>query len=210
MKIQIPGQVSGEINKDDYNFLQKIAASDFIGLIGGDWLKLWRWQNLTKIAEKVRKTCEERNLNPQQVAPKFIKEFFENASLEENDDIQTMWANLLVSQTANNNVNIYYLSILKELEPNEARLLNALYSQSNNNTDTVFDFTLVLNAFSIGEVDLKVMIHKLYSFNILRPPLMQGIGFGSDKGMFAPALETISSFRFSDMGLDFCKKCSGN
>lgn len=211
MKIQLPELGGIEIDKDDYNFLQKISSSDFIGLIGGDWIKFWRWQNLTKIAEKVRKISEERNLNPQKVAPKFVKVFFENASLEENDDVQRMWANLLVEQTTNGGVNIYYLNILKELEPTEARLLDFLYKQSNNSSSTNFSFDLIMQGSkNITENELRVTIHKLYSFNILRPPITRGVSFGSNQNgkSFAPALETTDTFRFTEMGLDFCSKCS--
>ena len=70
VKIKIPGQIEAEINEADYSFLQKIADSKFVGLVGGDWIQLWRWNNLTKIAEKVRKRCDELHLNPQLVAPR--------------------------------------------------------------------------------------------------------------------------------------------
>lgn len=210
VKIKIPGQIEVEINEADYSFLQKIANSNFAGLVGGDWIQLWRWNNLTKIAEKVRKKCEELGLDPKLVAPKFIKEFFESSSLEEDDDIQDMWANLLLNQSIGQDVNIHYLNVLKSLEPKEGRLLNALFNQSNNSTDTEFSFANVLNAFSESdELGLRVMLHKLYGFNILRPPLMRGIGMGGPSGVFAPAVETTDSFRFSEMGLDFCKKCTG-
>lgn len=210
VKIKIPGQIEAEINEADYSFLQKIADSKFIGLVGGDWIQLWRWNNLTKIAEKVRKRCEDLHLNPQLVAPKFIKEFFESASLEEDGDIQEMWANLLLNKSVGQGVNIHYLNMLKSLEPREGRLLSALFAQSNNSTDTEFIFNNLLNAFSeYDEIGLRVMVYKLYGFNIFRPPLMRGIGMGGPNGVFAPAVETTDSFRFSEMGLDFCKKCTG-
>jgi Abortive infection alpha len=210
VKITIPGQIEAEINEADYGFLQKIANSNFVGLIGGDWIQLWRWNNLTKIAEKVRKKCEELRLDPQLVAPKFIKEFFESASLEEDDAIQEMWANLLVNKSVGQDVNIHYLNVLKSLEPKEGRLLNALFQQSNGSNDTEFVFTSILGVFfEYDDTSLRVMIHKLYGFNILRPPLMRGIGMGGPNGIYAPAVETTDLFRFSEMGLDFCKKCTG-
>ncbi len=211
MKLPIPGQSNLEINKDDYEFLQKIVDSDFVGLIGGSQVRYWQWNNLTKIAEKVRQRSKELNLNPQKIAPKFVKEFFDNASLEENDDMQDMWTNLLLNQATDKSVNVYYISILNKLDPAEARLLSVLYSQSNSTTNTTFLFASVLKAFpNINSLDLKIMIYKLYSFNILRPPLMEGIGAADANGdIYRPPLETTDSFRFSDMGLDFCKKCDG-
>jgi hypothetical protein len=208
MKLQLPGGGGVEIDKEDYGFLQKIVNSDFVGLIGVDWIRHWRWSNLVKIAGKVRKRAEEQNFDPKKVAPKFIREFFENASLEENDDMQTMWANLLVNQVKDGDVNIHYLNILKELEPTEARLLDSLYGQSLNSINTEFEFEPIQQAFGMEEVNLKVLIYKLYSFNILRPPLMSNVGFEAGGITYAPALETIKKFRFTEMGLDFCKKCN--
>jgi hypothetical protein len=206
MKLKLPF-LEGEINKDDYVFLQKISSSDFVGLIGGDWIKHWRWNNLLKIANKVRTKCEERGLNPSAVAPKFLSQFFEASSLEENETLQEMWANLLINRSVDPKTNNYYITILENLEPQEAELINLLFGQSNNDVSTTFDFDKVLNANTgtITKEQLAVMVQKLYSFNILRPPITQGI----QMGLYPPALETIEAFRFSEMGIDFCKNCTG-
>jgi hypothetical protein len=207
MKLKLPQvQVEGEINKDDYDFLQKISSSDLVGLIGGDWIKLWRWNNLVRIAGKIRSKCDELKLDPQIVAPKFLSQFFEASSLEENETLQEMWAKLLLNRSIDPKTNSYYITILKNLEPHEAELVNLLFSQSNSSTTTTFDFDKVL---SVGggrftREELAVMVQKLYSFNILRPPAGQGIQFGN----YPAAMETIDAFRFSEMGIDFCKKCT--
>jgi Abortive infection alpha len=204
MKLKLP-QVEGEINKDDYDFLQKISSSDLVGLLGGDWIKYWRWNNLSKIASKVRAKSEELSLNVNKVAPKFLSDFFEASSLEEDDSIQAMWANLLLNKSVDQTTNGYYITVLRNLEPVEAELINLLYSQSSNSIDTNFDFELVLKSSArIDRNQLSVMIHKLYSFNILRPPINRGIQMGS----FPPAVETIEAFRLTEMGIDFCKKCN--
>jgi hypothetical protein len=204
MKLSIPGQVEVEIDNADYSVLQKIANSDFVGLIGADWLKLWRWNNLTKIAEKVRKKCEKSDLDPKQVAPKFINQFFESASLEEDETIQEMWANLLLNKSINNKINTFYIQILKELEPQEAEILNGLFKVYNGNTNSTFVFDKVMQVFNINKIELEVMVQKLYGFNIFRPPLMSGIMVSK----YPIAVETMDNFRFSEMGVDFLKKCN--
>lgn len=204
MKLKVPG-FEGEINKDDYDFLQSISSSDLIGLIGGDWIKMWRWNNLANIARIFREKCEKMNIDPRKVSPKFLSEFFESSSLEDDESLQDMWANLLLSRSSNPATNVYYIMILKNLEPLEAQLINMLFGQSNDSHETQFDFHGVIAASqgTITENQLAVLIQKLYSFNILRPPLSKGIAMGP----YAPALETIMSFRFSEMGIDFCKSC---
>lgn len=205
MKLKTPA-IEGEINKEDYDFLQKFAGSDLLGLLGGDWIKLWRWNNLINIAGRVRRKCEESNLDPNRVSPKFLSQFFEESSLEENEILQEMWANLLVNRSVNPSTNNYYITILKNLEPVEASMINLLFSQSNESYETSYDFNKVLvgSRESITKEQLAVLIQKLYSFNILRPPIIQGISMGP----YPPALETIEVFRFSEMGIDFCKACT--
>ena len=76
MKLTIPG-FSVEINEKDYEALEKVANSDLIGLIGGDWLKYWRWNNLLKIANKFRLKCEAEGFTPKGLhlnfCPNFLK-----------------------------------------------------------------------------------------------------------------------------------------
>jgi|GEM_PF-5624318 len=205
MKLKLP-EIEGEINKEDYDFLQKISSSDLVGLIGGDWIKEWRWNNLVKIAERVRRKCDQKGLNPKQVSPKFLSQFFESSSLEENETLQEMWANLLINRSIDSKTNSYYISILQNLEPTEAELINMLFGQSDNSHETSFDFDKVLTASqgSVTREQLAVMIQKLYSFNILRPPINEGVFMGP----YPAALETIQAFRFSEMGIDFCKICN--
>lgn len=205
MKLKLP-LVEGEINRDDYEFLQKISSSDLVGLLGGDWIKEWRWKNLVKIAERVRKKSEELGIKPAQIAPKFLSQFFEVASLEEDETIQDMWANLLLNRSADSSTNSYYITILKNLDPIEAELIKMLYEQSGESSNTNFDFHKVLSA-SQGKLkkgQLAILVQKLYSFNILRPPTAQSIMVGP----YPAALETINAFKFSEMGIDFCRVCT--
>lgn len=126
MKFEIMGQ-SAEINESDYIALQKVANSDLVGLIGGDWLKYWRWNNLVKIAEKFRRTCEQKGFEPQAVSPKFLSHFFESSSLEEEEDMQNLWAKLLVSESeSRGSVSLRTLQILKFMTAQDAKIFQNL------------------------------------------------------------------------------------
>ncbi len=205
MKLKIPG-FELEIDKDDKEFLSKISKSDIVGLLGGDWIHYWRWSNLLKIVKKVKQKSKEYNLDPQQIAPKFLQEFFQQASLEEDEGMQEMWAHLLLNKSSGKDVNIFYINMLKEIEPYEAQMLNALFGQSQQSIETIFDKNALMKAFGvIDSTQLDITIHKFYGFNLLRPRSPSGISMGSE----SPMLDTINAFRFSEMGLDFCKKCNG-
>ena len=127
MKLTIPG-FSVEINEKDYEALEKVANSDLIGLIGGDWLKYWRWNNLLKIVNKFRLKCEAEGFTPRRVAPKFLYQFFEVASQEDDEILQELWANLLYSESKNSgSISLKSMQILKYMTGEDAKLLNKMF-----------------------------------------------------------------------------------
>jgi len=205
MKIKIPGHEI-EIDEADKEYLSKISKSNLLGLLGGDWIKYWRWVNLQKILQKVKKKSDELSLDLVQVPEKFLQEFFEQSSLEKDETLQEMWTNLLLNKCTGKMVNIFYLNILKEMEPNEAIILNLLFKQSNKNDEVEFDGEKVISVSSnVAEVEFDTIIEKFYSFRLLKPGKLQSIRMGGG----SPSLDTTKTFSFTKLGLDFCQKSSG-
>lgn len=66
------------------------------------------------------------------LAPKYLLPAVQNAVLEDDDYLQTQWIYLIANAAAGETVNPHlatFIGILKQLTPNEARLLNHLYSR---------------------------------------------------------------------------------
>lgn len=128
-----------EMNKDDYNLLNKIVSCDFVGLIGGDWIAYWRWKNLVKIAGKVRQVCDEQKLIPKHVSPKFVRHFFEHASLEEDDALQDIWAKILAGEIKQpKSFSLRTLEAVKNMSLEEARLFEGVSKYFVVSEDSVF------------------------------------------------------------------------
>lgn len=194
-----------EITEADEKFMQKVSSHNFFGIFG-DQIAKWRWQNAIRIVGKASAIATKNNIELNIIPSKFLQQVIDASSLDEDDNLQNMWANLLVNKSCGVGVNILYVDILKSLEPIEAELIQELYLQSNDSIDEMFNFSKILVAkTAFTDINLRVVVHKLYGFNILRPPLMKGISVGR----FSPALETTDEFHFSELGLDFCKKCNG-
>lgn len=202
MKLKVPGHKI-EIDESDKVFLSKFASSDLLGLLGGDWIKLWRWNNLLRISKRIKSICEKNKLDPKEVAPKFLQQFFEQASLEEEETLQEMWANLLLNESLKRDTNIFYINILKELEYNEAELLRFLFKNFAGDKEITFDGNKILkNIPKISENKFDIIIEKLYSFKLLKPIKMTGISAGGGN----PSLDTTRAFNFTTMGINFCEK----
>jgi hypothetical protein len=63
-----------------------------------DRLKYVRWQRQIRLLERMKKIIRDKNLSVDiiSVPPKIALPIIENASLEEDDYLQDMWANLFV------------------------------------------------------------------------------------------------------------------
>lgn len=101
-----------------------------LGLYFADGLKLRRAKNIAVIFEKIKKECEEKNIPIKQLNLKVIHPFLENASLEEDEDLQDTWTNLMVNylDSTKNLTSTVYPSILAQLSTEDLKLLNDTYN----------------------------------------------------------------------------------
>ena len=92
-------EITGNVAERALNSLVSSLGSWAGDLVGRDFVG-WRLDNLTRTSEKFDEACAKRGLGNNQkkvYAKKFGYEWMIEASKEENDSIQKMWANLLVS-----------------------------------------------------------------------------------------------------------------
>lgn len=94
-----------------------------LGLLIKDRISLWRFNNQVKILNKAKLICEKNNVSTKSISPKLLCPYLENASLEDDDELQGNWANLLVNmvdseQNVQNHVFPYILSQISKDEFN--------------------------------------------------------------------------------------------
>lgn len=118
-------------------FVEKLVGPSFdeVGLLFADNVKIWRLKNQIKNLEKAKKIVEENNLNIKQINLKVLVPYLEGVSLEVDENLQDMWANLLVNYIdaeKNLKTNVYP-EILKNLSTDDVDLL--LHMKENNGSD---------------------------------------------------------------------------
>ena len=111
-------------------------AAHEIGVAVSEQIKFWRLKNLMSISEKFDRICTEKNLNPSDLRPLAISvglPMLEKASNEEDDELQELWANLMVSSTSNSDQggeseDIYktYTNVLAAMSKSDCRVLSAV------------------------------------------------------------------------------------
>lgn len=116
-------------------FLAKYVNEPFETITGmiSDKLHYVRWERQLRLHDRAKEKIKERRLEDsfRVVPPKLALPIIENASLEENDELQDLWANLLVSALDPNfdgKLRTAFIDILKQLEIVDVHILNFVYS----------------------------------------------------------------------------------
>ncbi|UTW50437.1 DUF4393 domain-containing protein [bacterium SCSIO 12827] len=121
--------------QDAGGFLANVFGTvpeDAVGLLGGDWLKIKRKERIAIMVEGTIKRLNERGVDQtslRQISMAFGVPLLQHASLEEDELLSAMWANLLanaVDPSSNIEPNKNYVNLLNQLSPAEAVLLNLL------------------------------------------------------------------------------------
>ncbi|WP_196485891.1 Abi-alpha family protein [Burkholderia cepacia] len=104
-----------------------------------DKLKYMRWENQLDLMVRADRKLAEIGLPAptRTIPPKFAIPLLQAASLEDDADIRDLWATLLVNYAnANSGVDLSaaYISILRDLTPLDARILQAIYALSFEET----------------------------------------------------------------------------
>jgi hypothetical protein len=120
------------------DFLQTLIGPSVgeLGQFFADKVKVWRLKNQINTLEKVQKIIKEKNIQPQQVNLKVLLPYLDAVSLEEDEKLQDIWANLLVNyiDSKKNLTSVVYPNILKQLSSYEIELLSEL----KNNDGTMY------------------------------------------------------------------------
>ncbi len=99
----------------------------------GDKLKFMRWERQIRLVDKVHQINKKRGIEGKEipVSPKLAIPMLENASLEENDILQDLWAKLMSSaqgEFTSAAVRSAFIDIIKQLEVIDVRLLDSLFN----------------------------------------------------------------------------------
>lgn len=116
-------------------FISKFIAGPLEQGIGifEDKLKYMRWERQVSFMEKAIKTLANRGLTvPNRTVPmKIAIPLFQAASVEDDDDLQSVWANLLVNASDKDSgveVRRNFVSILQDLSFVDVQILEKIYS----------------------------------------------------------------------------------
>lgn len=120
--------------------LTGLTDDSIIGLIN-DKIQFFRYSRQLRVAEQYNEKSTGQTYAP--LPPKFLIPIIENASLEEDDNLQDLWINLLVNWTNKEKIEsrkMTYVDILKNLSSCDMYILNDIYKEVQNNNSTQVTF----------------------------------------------------------------------
>ena len=150
-----------------------------------------------RAAEKIK----ESGLPPVGVEDKLLRSILEEGPMEDDEDMQERWANLLANAGTSNHkrVRAAFPRILSELEPNEAALLDQFASRASDESFQDKKFS----PEEPGERGKMLALDNLNRLGLILyvREIPTTLGSASDEHA------TISGVRFTDLGWDFVQAC---
>jgi Abortive infection alpha len=115
-------------------------AVEEYGLMWAESVRMRRMKRFVNGLAKTKRMLEDAGFDPQIVPDKLLLPIFEGMSLEENEDLHTMWAALLANAASPahaRKVRPGFIAILKQMAPDEAALLKWTHAKSQGWTPYV-------------------------------------------------------------------------
>lgn len=123
------------------SFVDKLVLPPIeeLGLLVRDQMSYWRFSNQVKILNKARNICERNEISVKAIPPKLLCPYLENASLEDDDELQDKWAVLLVNMadSQQNIQNHVFPYILSQLSKEEFNLLESVLLEKKRRVSTL-------------------------------------------------------------------------
>jgi hypothetical protein len=175
------------------------TPQDVIGLLGGDYLRQIRLQNLIRISEKTKQELKDRSVDePEPLEAKHIVPLLEAASDESNDTLQDMWARLLAnSMDPDRDVSLQrvFIDRLKQFEPIDARILSAYVELGEGNAQSA---NHLASAVDVRVTQVIVSAERLVSLGCLNDMTRDRFAAANPK----------TTFMISALGLELSRACS--
>ena len=117
---------------------------------------------------KTQELIEKSKLPIKLISLKLQKNFLENLSVEEDETLQNMWANMLANAlTGQVDIEVSFIKILSELSSFDVHLLNLIYENTVNDEFCNFD---ILNQILKDSQNIKLHLDGLFAKRLIESP----------------------------------------
>lgn len=175
------------------SFLQMVFGDllvDAVGIIA-DKVKYFRLERAIRLGEKTKKRLEKKGIrNTQHVLPKIGIPLIEQATLEEDDELHTRWANMLsnaMDPHFQGNVKRNFITILSDMQPIDVLILESIMNEylkldNSKKNGVLFDRYKIQAAFRLNPDACEISLRNLIRLGCLKPGVIitDGFSFGNE------------------------------
>jgi len=230
--IQAVSKVAAEVSKfgtkalDTTDKILKFIAKVFnepiqetSGILG-DRLKFFRWKRQIRIVDKVGEILKKRGvIKTTPIPPKFAIPMLQNASLEDEDNLQDIWIRLIsnsMDPEFEGELRFAFIEIIKSLNSLDASILDFFYktlkADSNIDWEQITNYSLtkeqICKAMSLDLKDYYVSIHNLFRVQCLAPAILKGgVKIGNESLTVYKGADAIT---LTPLGKSFIEICVTN
>jgi hypothetical protein len=180
-------------------------AAEEIGLSFRDSVQAWRFKRQVRLFEQVKKVCAETGIKPQAVKLSLLFDVVDKGTLEEDDDLQDLWANLLVSAAdpqRNALVLTAFPDILRQISKDEALFLEGMFFRNRRSVQPKQFAKMRKERLD----NPRVVISRMYE---AKEDEDQNFPTIPRRMILGPFAKQYRAWELTDLGLAFIKACRG-
>jgi len=202
------------------SFIAKVfkePIAEVSGLIS-DKLRFVRWKRMVQMSDEVIQILQNRGVTETKaVPPKLALPIFEDSSLEEDPNIQSLWNNLLANAMDpkfNDDIRYGFIEMIKNITGIEAQLLNNFYQILKNEgnltpVEDLYKYSLkkeqLTKMLSISTEQYALAANNLMRMQLIGPAILTGgISMGSEPVTIYKGIDAIT---LTPLGLKFVEAC---
>jgi hypothetical protein len=183
-----------------------------------DKIRFIRWKKMVQMSEEVNTILQQKQItNTRAVPPKIALPIIEEASLEDDPNLQYLWNHLLanaMNPNFNDEIRYGFIEMIKGITGIEAKLLHEFYEVLHKENklsplSNVFQYSIPKEQF----IDLLIITPDIYAISVNNLMRMQLISPAILKGGISMGSEPITIYKGIDaititpLGVKFVEAC---
>ncbi len=211
-----------EVSEKVGGFVAKVLGEPIEQAIGilGDKLKFMRWERQLRLVDRVEEINKLRGTCGKElpVPPKIALPIIENASLEEDDLLQDLWAKMIASaqdSETKEKVRSAFIDIIKQLESRDVLFLNELYQSAlqvltkhpeAKETNVTFAKQMLLASLHLNEREYENIVDNLMRVRCIKSEvkIMPHMNINGESATIEKGYDSLC---LTELGVNFIESC---
>lgn len=136
------------------------TPSDVIGLLGGDYLRIKRFERCERLAQKASKRLADDGIVQEPASPALALPLFDAAKDETREELVSLWADLLAAAMdpkRANGVRQSHIEAIRKMDPPDALILKAIPPENQSYSTSVPNYFSKILGISADDAEVSLL-----------------------------------------------------